>query len=264
MEDKAPTIRNKWLLLTALALGAVVVILYNYHIAAVRMEARGDNVVVLRYTRLMNPGEKIAEKEIEEVEIPRWVARGMANVVEKKDKEAILDKNVNQRVSKGDYVYWTHTTRDDGTRPSTLIAEGMVAFPVQINPLESPGTILRAGDRVTLIGRLNVEGQPEKSYVIVQAVKVLGVGGKGPEEVEGDPARRTAGDGGQRAYRSIMIEMLPDESVKLQDVLTHVKNNPRVLVRNPQAKIPADAGRVNPELAPLYEPKKIRTKTVTN
>lgn len=253
MAEEAPAIRNKWLLIVAVALAVIVVILYNVHVSSVRREAHGEQVTVLVYNYSLSPGQVIKEKALSEKRIPKDIARNMPNIVKAWEKGVVKGRTVNRRVSKGDFVYHTHTTLDRRDLPSAGIEpQNMVAVPIAIDPRQAPGTILRVGDRVNILGRISLNrGQP-RTYRIIECVKVLGIGGRGLEETKGRGGAVLA-ERGQRSYRSITIQVLPDESLKLSDVLANVLGSPRIEVRNPQASPPTGAGRVNPELSSLYQ-----------
>ena len=49
-QQAAPAVANKTLLYVALALGAVVAVIYNVHIAQVRRAAQGSSVRLVRVT----------------------------------------------------------------------------------------------------------------------------------------------------------------------------------------------------------------------
>jgi len=253
MAEEAPAIRNKWLLIVAVALAVIVVILYNVHVSSVRREAQGEQVTVLEYNYSLSPGDVIKEKALGEKRIPRDIVRNMPNIVKASDKGVIKGRTVNRRVSKGDFVYHTHTTLDQRDLPSMAIEpQNMVAVPIAIDPRQAPGTILRVGDRVNILGRISLNKGKARTYRIVECVKVLGIGGRGLEETTGRGGAILA-ERGQRSYRSITVQLLPDESVKLSDVLANVLGSPRIEVRNPQANPPARAGIINPELSSLYQ-----------
>jgi|GEM_PF-1327323 len=265
MPEEAPKVQNKWLLVTALGLGLLVVILFNFYVSRVRAEARGETTVVFQYARTLSPGEEIRRKDLKPVAIPSWIASQLPNIVKGVrnaeggwDPEGGLisgernEKNaqVNSVVSKDDFVYWTDTTKEARDMPSDKITPGMVARAVPIDPRESPGEILRVGDRVRLSGRFALRGKGTRAYPILDGVRVLTVGGKYVSE---DPSMaRFSGNEGQRSYRSITVEVDEKEAMKLTDVVAQVVGDVVLEIRNRNAKMPPNAGKINPDLEPLW------------
>ena len=58
-QEQAPAVQNKGLLITALVLGVLVVLLYNWHIGQVREAGIGETVTLLAPKRTLEPGEKL-------------------------------------------------------------------------------------------------------------------------------------------------------------------------------------------------------------
>jgi len=249
MDQETPGIANKKLLIVSLILAAVVVVFYNVQISRVRSAARGKTVRLLRVGRDMQPGEGIDLKDLEVVEVETHVAEGLGNVItaSQEDMNYVKTSKINQYVRKGSWLMFEHTVNVEKDNPSTRIRKGWVTHTFAIDPRQSPGEILRIGDRVNVLGMLSLKGKGLRTYRIIENLKVLEIGGRSYHQPSWRTSRRQSSDEGVRQYQKITVEAPPDVSRQLADVLTHVRGSLWVEVRNPTD---APAGRKAPEINP--------------
>jgi len=249
MAQETPGIANKKLLIVALVLAAVVVVLYNVQISRVRSAARGRTVRLLRLARDMQPGEKIDPKDLEVVEVETRIAEGLGNVItaSREDMNYVKTSKITKSVRKGSWLLFEHTVNVERDNPSSRIRKGWVTHTFAIDPRQSPGEILRIGDRVNVLGMLSLKGKGLKTYRIIENLKVLEIGGKSYHQPSERTSRRQAPDEGMRQYQKITVEVPPDVSRQLADVLTHVRGSLWLEVRNPTD---APAGRRGPQIHP--------------
>lgn len=232
MSEQTQGVQNKWLLVIALVLGGVSVFVYNMHIRAVRNEYEGNKVKVVEITTDLEPGSRIKKDNIRPHQIlaDEVDKKSYGNVIPWSQRDWLLTqggKKVNQAVSKNNFLLWEHVTGRGGTIPSAKLTEGMVLKAIEIDPSQSLGDALSAGDRVNLCG-LFPAGNGYKSQRIIEAVRVVNIGGKG--------ASSSSRRGTSKSYRKITIEVPENVSLKLDNVLTHM------------------VGKAHLELRPLGEP----------
>ena len=247
-KEQTPGVRNKKLLIVALLLAAVVVVVYNIHISRVRSAAEGETVRVMRFLRDMDVGEEIERRDFEPVsiEIGRETADGISAVPA--EKWDAVGKRLMRSAQKGEVLVWPHVIGEHRSLPSSKITPGKVAVSLVVDPRRAPGDILHVGDRVNIMGVLSVGNGPLRTYRIAEWLKVLAVGGRGLTEPPGG-ARYV--DRTVRSYRSITVEVSPEVSAQLANVLSHVHGSIWLELRNPRDRAPVRAGKVNSELENL-------------
>ncbi|HUT02158.1 MAG TPA: Flp pilus assembly protein CpaB [Phycisphaerae bacterium] len=245
-EEERNGVQNVWLLIIALALGLVVVVVYNFHIYRVRQEGRGKTISLLRVNRDIEAGERLADEDLQEQFLPKQYEGSLGNVVRAENKENAVGSVVNQNIEKGRWLHWSHIIGGDTAKPANVIAKGNVAVTVPVDPRMSLGDILSQNDRVNILGLVPV-GQQLRTFRIIKGVRVLAIGGEGirPNKVmEWTPKSKQ----GSRSYRSITIEVSPDVSIQLANVLTHVSGSCWVELLSSSEARSADFGKISPEL----------------
>ena len=108
------------------------------------------------------------------------------------------------------------------------------------------GRIVPAGGEL----RFAFDGRPEQSYIIMRNVRVLSVGGGAPDlgGLSAGPERVA------KAYRTIQIEIDPQEHLRLDNVLSHIRGPVSVQVLNRQSAPPETGGVVDDKLKVLADP----------
>jgi len=243
--EETPGIQNKGLLVVAAVLGLVVVVIYNIHIQDVRKAGRGKTVALLQYARDLEGGETLTRKDIELVRVPKESAQPLGNVVDEDNKDYAVGSKINQDVQKGQWVLWGHVTAGRPRRPLQP-KKGWVAVSVEVDPKTVPGELVWVGSRVNIVAMLPVRGQPPSAKRVIEAVRVLAVGGRTYTNESGSRKQRPA-----TSYRAITIEVKKDVSLKLQNVLSHKSGNIRLELRNPDDSLPPGAEEISPELESL-------------
>ncbi len=117
---------------------------------------------------------------------------------------------------------------------------------LEIDSSESLGDILRVGDRVNILAKLSIPGKGIGTYRIIEGVKVLAVGGQGLYDEQSTKRARQFAAEGLRSYRSVTIEIDPDVSLQLSNILSYCVGNIQLELRNPSQPLPAWAGKINP------------------
>jgi len=249
MAEEAPALQNKKLILVAVLLGVAVVVLYNIHISRIRRQVEGGKVKLLRVNRDIRAGEEVTAKDVDVVAVPENFADNLGAPIRAEERD-VLPYVVNRSLQKDQYLLWSHITGGDENRPSAAISDEKVAVALELDPKLSPGDILRVGDRVNVLGYLPAKGGGYETYRIIKGVKVHTIGGVGRSEATGS-GRASGGSVGRRSYDSVTIELPPDESIKLYNVLSHVRGGRVWLELLNPGSLPSDREEVNPELPDL-------------
>lgn len=211
MAEQTPGIANKKLLVIAIVLAAVAAVFSHLRSMQVEKAARGQTKVLLRFVRDVESGQRIERKDIEPVEVETRVAEGLGKVLTDKDSEFAVDRVLNAPVRKGDWLLWSQVTASEENSPAAQIRKGMVKYSFPIDPDQSAVEELRAGDRVNIMGMLELERDPLQAYRIIENVKVMEVASK----------------------RKVVVEVTPEVAQQLPNIRTHARGDFWVEVRNP-------------------------------
>lgn len=257
MAQPVQGIQNKWLLIIAVVLALVVVVLYNAHIRAIRSEQEGRTLAVVQMAKDLPAGEKITAKHITRAEIPRDSADAYKKVWKWKDREILTGyggKVIHRTLNKGEYLLYDYVDDVGGSRASRKLADGMVGIGIEFDRDQSLGDLLAPGDTVNLKGVFPTPGGIQKTYRIVSDVRVMNVGGVGATE-DASRARRA------RNYQRITIEVTPDVSLKLSNLLTHMIGEVQVELNPAGISATAQPGQINPQLDYLASQAKSASRT---
>jgi Flp pilus assembly protein CpaB len=255
-EEERGGVQNLWLLLIALGLGLVVVIIYNVHIYRVRQEGRGKTIRLLRVTRDMEPGDKIAPEDLEVQPIPKQFEASLGNVVDEENFDFAVGSTINQGLEKSQWLQWGHITKGDTVKPASAITKGNVAVTVPLDSTRNPGNLLRQNDRVNLLGLIGSKDAGLKTFRIIEGVRVLAIGGVALSPQRG-PKKGPKTSAGVRTYRSVTVEVDPKVSIELNNILTHMDGPCWLELRSPNEGRPKNAGQINPALKDLGQTPKV-------
>ncbi len=242
MADEQPRVNNTKLLLISVFLGLVVMVIYNIHIEQVRSAARGESRTVYRLRRDARAREEIEMSDLREVTIPGRVAESLGTPVYKQDIGSALQDRLRKPIDKNEVLLWDHFMSPGNTSDGTDIEIGMRGTTIEFDPRKSPGELLRRGDHIDVLGILRPPGEKAaRTFVIIPAVKVIRVPG---EELDGR--------GGSRSrYRTIQVQVTPEVSRQLKNVMTWVEGSLWIDVRPSTESRPEDAGKIHDELDKL-------------
>ncbi len=240
---------SKQLLLVAIILAAIVAVIYNVRITQIQSASKGETVELIRVVRDMQAGEKIRPKDVETVEVSAEFVKGLDNYMKADEMDTALTSTLYQPVLKGRWLKYEHTVSTARPNPSQRIRPGMVTYTLAIDPRQGPGEILSVGDRVSVLGMLVVGDKPLQAYRIIEDLKVIEIGGVTFSDRLARPGKRQKT--GQRQYRKITVEVTADVSLQLANVLSHVRGNVWLEVRNPTAGSRIKKPQINSKLRDL-------------
>jgi len=243
-------VQNRKLLLVALVLGAVVVILFNIQVRSARKSGEGETIELAGFDRRMTRGEKIKTGDLKLILFPERFRGGLPNVLEWENRSLALGKRLIRPVQENEFVRFDHIEVDESSLPSNNITPGMTAYVVPMDRRRAPGNILVPNSHVNLVGMFTINGKTE-ARVILQEVRVLGVGGVGPAESMGLAPSRSRGNLPRRSYDSIVIEVSPKVALQLDNLRTHALGDFWVQVLN-TTQISSEPSPISPALESLY------------
>lgn len=242
--------QNVWLLLIALGLGLVVVIIYNVHILKVREEGRGEAVQLIRVTRDLDQGEKIAEEDLVVKLVPKQHQVSLGKVVPGENLSYVVGETLNSPINKGRWLTWAHITGDSSAKPSDQVGRGKVLKTIPLDEKKSLGDLLRQNNAVNLVGHVWMD-KSLRTVRIIEGVKVVAIGGLGAKTERGAP---TAAGGnsrtGMRSYRDVTVELSPKVAIELDNVLTYVNGGCWLELIGTSSST-TGYGVINPELKKL-------------
>ncbi len=227
------TVLNKKLMIVSLILAVLAVALFYLRDASQRKKYQGDVVQILQWRRDLGSGAEISELDTSPVDTKSSLMN-LKDVVRNDNKSMVTGQNVIRRVYKGDPVYYNDFLETARGTPADKITPGLRGFTLRVDPNYTPGDMLRVGGRVDVLGMVRLKNKPEKTYTLVQNLRVLVIGGRGPRDDE--PLMSKKGrrhDPGMRVYRSITVEVKPKLAEQLADLLPRVLGKVWLTVRNP-------------------------------
>lgn len=259
MAEQTQGIQNKWLLIIAVVLALVVVLLYNAHIHAIRSELEGKTVAVVQMAKDLPAGERITARHIKKAVIPKDSAEAYGKIMPWKYRDMLTEhggKVVYRTLRKDQYLLYDYIDDASGSRASQKLGDGMVAIPIEFDRDQSLGDMLAPGDTVNLKGVFPTTGGTHKTYRILSDVRVMNVGGGGAMEGSGRSRRSPR----TKNYRRITIEVRPEVSLKLSNVLTHMIGDVQIELNQAGPGGVGEAGRINPQLELLASQAKAVTR----
>jgi Flp pilus assembly protein CpaB len=247
----AEGVSNKKLMVVALVLGVLAVILFYAYDSLKESRFRGERVRVLRWARDLRAGDPVTGGDILDFEISATAVKALEGVIKAQERGSLFSKDttVTRGVTKNDFVRYTDILGTAGNRPSDDITEGMLGVALPVDPVFTPGELLRVNDRVDLIGMLSLKGKPAEAYTLIENLRVVGVGGRAgsPEEDLGGHTGRRA-EMGLRVYRSITVEVTPEVARQLAGIIPRVQGRIWPALRNPRYRKATFDNRLNPEV----------------
>jgi len=256
MAEEAPAVQNWRLLIVAGVLGLVVMLVYNMHISKVRSGTQVAMVTAFRYDRDMEAGDKVRNEDLIRVQIERKTAERLGTLLNKHEKDTLLDEPLNRRVTKSDLAMAGHFGRSTGDSPAYQLGKGMVAKTINVDSKTTPGTVLRIGDRVNLLGMLPVNKASSNKYRqfrIIEWLRVIAIGGQ-TNEGGASSSRLGTAQRGLRSYNAISVEMSRDnkdnQDVSLQwdNLQTYLRGSVTIEICPPDYPKDKKPGRISSEL----------------
>lgn len=225
---------NKKLLVAALITGAVAMGLFYIYDSMKERQYTGNRVTVLKWTRDLNAGDEITAADVAEADVAQNEYRTLGQVLTRTDRNYVSPGNrVNRRVSRDEYIRYAQLVSGGLESPSTNIQKGKLAISIPVDPYYTPGSLLQVGDRADLIGLVSIANRPAKAYMLIQNLRVVGIGGRGESPDEKLAITQNRPGAAATMYRSFTVEVTEPVALKLAELLPRVQGKLWLAVRNP-------------------------------
>lgn len=201
-EEATSGFDNKKLLLVAVFLGVLFVILFNWQKVLAGRERQQNTVYIVQVAEDLRPGEVLTQGNTRRVPIQREYAENMTGIVryDQNFEAGLGTEQVLRSVKKDSYLQINDIgVAGDGQSLSDELEDPLYrVVSIEVDPTDVPALFVARGDRVDLYGTLSVAGQPSRRHLLIEAVKVLGVG------------NQPAVQGGRSSFHSLQIQLPAD------------------------------------------------------
>lgn len=240
-DEQTPIAQNWRLLIVAFALGLVVMVVYNLHIAQVRKGSKGDMVLMLKSTQDVYPGKPLPSSAVTSVEVPKDLVRSLDDVIPYENRNSYVDsKKALMKIREGMLVRISNFEGYD-TTPS-LLDRGMVSYTFPVDTNRTSGGVLtgRSGVWVNVVANMpNVRSGELVPVRLLKSARIISVGDNRAEDPgAGDTGRQSASLSG---YRKVTIQ-LSDKMAEMMDELMNKAVGPawlQMIAKDEQLETPA-------------------------
>ncbi len=224
MANDAPVIQNSKMLLLSLGLAAIVVILYNVHVAQIRNACQPKMVELLQYRIAQRPGDVVRRDDVIPVKVAAEFADGYKGI-ETPDHMDFEDRSRSFKLTRGvGQGRWVRTDDfDGGDTPSVSVPPHQVLVTIPIDPKSCPGRLLHLYNRVNILGEVQVTPGNYRTIRLINGLQIQAIGGK----TTADFPRQ--GDDSVATFRDVGVLMPEEISAQWQNVLSYVKGKQVIL-----------------------------------
>ncbi len=232
------------LILIAVGLGLVTVIATNWYVHRVKTQVAADMIVVYKLNRSVEPGDKLRDRDVTPLRIPRTLQETYVEGLGAITRDA-LGNQIGQefkRFAKSSSLltFELFTRAGGGPGGDVQPREGMRSLTIPVNSEWTPRT-LDPNDLVDISAVLSIPGQRTQDVLIMERVRVLGVG---------DRLIGSSDSGRRRSLSTVTIETKPSEKSALVTIGRYAVDEEFILAERNQTDtdIQIDSGSVNPEV----------------
>jgi len=248
---KTPPGSNR-LVIIAAAVGLLAVILVNIYVAMVKRQVQEGEFTAYRLTTSLKPGDKLSQKSVKAVSIPRRFKDSFQGMVieDPVGRDDNLTAQLGLRVKiparRNQFLSYDLFTDPNDTELDTRISPNLRLVALPVNPRTLPGS-LQPGMYVDIEaqfpgGNLNV-------LPVMERVEVFNVGTRSIADNTQDTRRR------QNNFNTISIQVNPEEATSLEKIKKLVIGDFELHLRNPSddstPNIPE--GGINPRVLRLLD-----------
>lgn len=224
----------------------------------VRSDALGQTFTVYRLSRSLQPGDKVQniDRDLQAVRVPTDFEDAFSTAISPENVNSYLGQEIMRPVTAGDVLMYSLYTPLGGSPDDTLIRPGYRKISLPVNYRLVPKD-LRPGMFVDLSGSFPLGGDSATVVWIMDRVKVLAVGSHtlADEETEAGRTRRS------NNFRTIDIEVLPDEALQLFMIHNMAVGDMHISERNPSDRNVRAEGQINPALIEMIARRKGGTRS---
>ena len=196
-------------------------------------------VALLQYKINKHAGEVISDKsDLLAIDVDSQLARGLKCVKWDDDRSSIVGRKLGRGVAAGDWVMMGDW-EDESPRMSPIPPnEGAISIP--IDPMYCPGKMLHLGDRVNVLGEVQIKPGQYKTVRLIDGLVVRSIGGK---SISDFAPREDASS----TYSEIWSSLPKDMVTQWYNLLTYVKGGRAIIELRNAGPMPEEA-EFNPEV----------------
>lgn len=236
MSERTPTpppqAGSTKLVIIALVIALVVVVLTNIYIETVRRQVNETAFEVYVLTRNVQPGDTLQQRDIQAQLVPQRFKDSFdrLQVVDRQAMSLHVDqRDTIQRPARTGDLVRSQLFRTPGLDDRALEVESgkrLIALPV--NSASLPG-VLQQGMYVDIEAPFFTGGSQPEVLTIMERVQIIALGTHSFSEFDTDAPSRSS----SRSYRTITIEVTPQEATDLAMILQLASGPFHLWIRNP-------------------------------
>ncbi len=240
------------LVIIAAAVGLLAVILVNIYVAMVKRQVQEGEFTAYRLTTSLKPGDKLSEKSVTPVSIPRRFKASFEGMVledsvgEDDNLTAQLGLRVKSPANRNQFLTYDLFTDPNDTELDTRISPNLRLVALPVNPKTLPGN-LQPGMYVDIEAQF--PGGSLNILPVMERVAVFSVGTRSIADESQDAGRRKSN------FTTISLQVSPEEATSLVKIKKLVIGDFELHLRNPSddstPKIPD--GGINPQVLGLLD-----------
>jgi len=258
MSERTPTpppqAGSTKLVIIALVIAVVVVLLTNIYIEAIRRQVNESAFEVYVLTRNVQPGDTLQARDIQAQLVPERFKDSFDRLqVIGKDEMAlhVSQRDTIMRPSRtGDLVRHTLFRTPGLDDRATEVESGKRLIALPVNSASLPG-VLQQGMYVDIEAPFFTGGSQPEVLTIMERVQIIALGTHSYSEYDTDAPSK----GPTRSYRTITIEVSPQEATDLAMILQLASGPFHLWIRNPQdtARPKLQKEGINPKVLELVD-----------
>ncbi len=246
---QAPPGSNRLIIIAAVVAVAAVIVV-NLYVAMIKRNIAEDRFTVYRLTTTLQPGDKLSEKDVEAVPMPKSYSKSFEGfVVEESGRgnaslTAYIGTPIEKIAKRNQFLVFDMFNNPNDTELDTRIDPNMRLIALPVNARTLPGSLVPGMS-------VDIEAQFPGGVVnilpILENVEVFAVGTR---SIADEETRR-----GRDRFDNISIQVTPEEATLLAKIKKMVIGDFEIQLRNPNdnttPKIPE--GGINPQVLRLID-----------
>lgn len=225
---------NKRLLYTGIGLGLLSVVLLNIYIWS-----NQQSFTFLKFKQPLKKGEKISERVLEKISIPKNFGSVLKEAVLAQDKDWVVGKALLRDVATGDFLLYSHISAAPDEDFDKKLDKNKRALSIQVTSETGVSGFIEPGSFVDIVATIAEPGGSKQSAristkTILQKVKVLAVGDRFLK-------RRISGPESDRmGSTTVTLELTPLQVEKVVFAQHHAQGPLRFVLVNPESSPEVD------------------------
>ncbi len=241
----SPPAGSAKLVVIAAVLALVAIVLVNVYVEYIKRTSDEGEILKFRLTQTLRPGDRLRDRDIEQVRLPARYRDAFKNYLDDKEKDRRLNQMVKRTGYQGEFLSSLMFEDPDDRRLDGEVKEGMRLVALPVNSRTMIGG-LRPGMIVDIEAPFRGQGTVPIVLPVMESVKIVTVGNVSTVDEKAGTASRVT------SYQTIGIEVTPHAATALS-MIDRIAQGPFEL----HLRKPGDDARVkipNPELSTGINP----------